>query len=327
MSLRLIQEGVCLPLTLEEVKSFLAVNSNSSDENQLLENLIMAASSEAENITGRVWVESKWEWVVDGGFQSNTLYELPICPVTKVEVFDLDEVVDEGAMPTDISGGLVKVDYPSLSPQGTPLVGSLLANNVFPQNSKIVLTVGYPVKSIETLINPNTVPILAVESISFTSTKIHLVFDRPVKGTVKADNFQVKLVSDGSLVEPQSVVFENQGLSLEFLDGELIEGETPELSFVGGFIEDDFSNFVEPINTLLLPAVVFGTEEDFVLPQPYGVEVRHEASVPKQIKQWMLMRIGTWFSQRSEVASKGLGYMYPASFIDNLIKQYKVEFV
>lgn len=322
MAIRLIQQGVCAPLTLDEVKHYLRIDDSSEAETAMLESLIEAASSEAGIATGREWVESKWAWEIED-FAVQKEISFPVCPVTKVEIFDNDEVVEGGAEPTDISSSLVKVKLPSLDPRGTPLVGSLLAVQEFPQNVRIVLTVGYPVKETEKPIPQTDSIVLDQHKVSYTPTKVHLVFNRPVKGFIKPSDFKVEV--EGVSYTPQSAVLEKQGVTLEFLDGELVEGVLHKLYFIGGLIEDDFGNFLVPIEGSALPDVSFGTEEDFQEPTQVPTEKIYTSLAPNQVKQWMKIRIGTMYSQRSEIA-KGTGAMYPTQFIDGLLKQYKVIF-
>lgn len=323
MAVRLIQEGVCAPLTVEEVKHFLAVDSDSVAENVLLENLIEATASEASVATGRIWVESKWLWELEGEIPSTPI-QFPVCPVTKVEIFDNDEVVAEGAEPTDLSSELVKVTLPSLEPLGTPLVGSLLAVQAFPLNYSIVLTCGYPVLETTTPIPQKDAIVVDQYKTTYTPTKIHLVFNRPVNGNAKPSDFKVEI--EGVSYVPQTVNFEKDGITLEFLENELLENTEIVLTYIGGYIEDAFGNFLLPISGFTMPNVEFKTEEDFQEPTPVPVETTYKSLTPKQIKQWMLIRIGTLYSQRTEIASKGTGAMYSTQFIDGLLKQYKVAF-
>lgn len=323
MPVRLIQPPICLPLTLEQVKTFLNVDHFSDPEKMMVEGLIEAVATESENETGRVWVESKWEWSVDGGFKPNTLYELPICPVTKVEIYDNDEVVNEGEQLTDLFEGAAKVALPSLSPMGTPLVGSLLAVQEFPSNCSVILTVGYPVKEIEVLVPQSDSPVLDQYKISYRQNKIHLVWNRPVEGRVQVDNFTVEV--NGNVISPNKVEFEKGGITITLLDDFLQEDVGTKLSYTGGFVYDVFQNYVEPIFNVFLPNVKF-TEEEFKEPEPNPVCIEFESLAPKQAKQWMLIRLGTLFSQRSEIPDRGVGAMYPVNFINGLLKQLKVNF-
>lgn len=343
MAVRCIQEGLCEILSLDEVKHYLNVDDNSAEENAYLESLIGAVASEASNFTGRIFVESKWEWVIDN-LKLNAEIEFPLCPVTKVEIFDLDEILeDEQQQRTDLSSKLVKVNLPSLLQQGTPLIGTLLPINEFPANYQLVLTVGYPNNKTEKLI-PQTSPIeLDTEKITYTASKVNLVFNRPIKGEAQPQNFKLSvaqvttitneetgeeelIVGEPIEYEPQSVNISNGCVILEFLENEIVDKAQCKLSFIGGMIEDDFDNFLQPLDNVALPDVVLATEADFMLPNPNPVEVTYTSTAPKQIKQWVYNRIGTLYQQRSQVAPRGLGAMYGSNFIDGLLKQYKVVF-
>lgn len=344
MAVRCIEQGLCSVLTVEEVKHFLAVDDDSEQENAFIETLIEALSEEASHVTGRTWVESKWEWEIEGCFALNKPIKFPLCPVTKVEIYDLDEVLtEENNTPTDLCSELAKVTLPSLNTQGTPMIGTLLPIKEFPVNYKIVLTVGYPNKEIEKAITPNTPIELDTEKVTYTENKVNLVFNRPVKGSALPENFklyvaeyettenketgeQEKVLGEAIEYTPQSVTFENGCIILDFLENEIVDGAVCKLSFLGGFVEDDFDNFLQPLENAELPDVAIQTESDFQTPNENHVEVTYLSQAPKAIKQWILQRASTLYNQRSQIASKGLGAMYGTNFIDGLLKQYKVVF-
>ena len=65
MLLKLIEQAKCLPVSLEEARKQVRVDSSNSSANTLITALINAASDSSSSYTGRVWVEEKWEWSPD----------------------------------------------------------------------------------------------------------------------------------------------------------------------------------------------------------------------------------------------------------------------
>lgn len=325
--LRLVEKAKCLPVTLTEARKHLSVDSTDRSNDQLLEMLIAAAANDAEMRTGRVFVSSKWEWKPEK-LTANMIVEFPLVPVLKVEIFDLNEVLEEGESYTDISGEVVSVSYPSPEPQGEPLRGSLLPLGGFPENYKMILTVGYPVDEIVSEIEQNEAPELKPEDTRYTETKISLVFERLVQGEILPENFSI--TQNGNVISVDSAKVDQGRVELGFEEGILEESATLEMSFIDGEIYDSFSNFVQPIMNQELPAIVFGDESDFVTPTPNPTETVYESQTPKAVKSWILTRVGTLYNQRSELALRvgaSTNAMFPDQFIDYLLYPYKVRFV
>lgn len=75
---------------------------------------------------------------------------------------------------------------------------------------------------------------------------------------------------------------------------------------------------------------VFGKIWPIPLPQIGSVEITFQAgyggpaAVPAGIKQWMLVRIGSLYENREEVALMNRGKLEPLPFIDGLLDPYRV---
>lgn len=325
--LRIIEKGKCLPVTLEEVKNHLSVDYSNRSNDAFIETLIDATSQASEQHTGRVWVESKWEWTPEEIFVGGVL-EFPIAPVTKVQVFDLDEEKEEDQEFTDISGDVVSVKYPSPEPQGSPLMGSLLPMSGFPTNFKIILTVGYPVQEIVEAIEQTDAPILIIEQTRYSLNKASLVFSRPVTGEALPENF--KVLQDGEEILIEEVLFEKGRIDLVFADGVLIEGLPLEISFVEGEIYDEFDNFVQPFVNVDLPLIAFVEEEAFEIPEPVPTTSTFYSLAPNGVKSAMLLNIAFLYTQRTGGALK-TGKEVEKNFSDHvarmLLNPYRTRFI
>lgn len=324
MSLRKIESAPCWPVTIEEARRHLAVDASSRDEDELIDMLIQSASNDAEMKTGRIFVKSKWVWE-PGELMEGTLVEFPTCPVVEAKVFDSDEVLEEGQEPTDISVSVCKVVYPSPEPQGTPMLGWLLPMKGFPKNSRIELTVGYDYKEEEQPIEQKDSPKLITENTKFTKNKIHLTFNRPVSGIIGPNNFEI--IKDGEHVQVTDCFFELGGITLIVSD--LQEGDSLLMSFVSGVVCDQFNNYVQPIINLKLPEVKLESEDSFVPAEDIPTEKVYKSLCPMPVKQWILVRTGTLYSQRSEIAlraGKSNDALFPDEFINNLLNPYRVRF-
>ena len=324
MSLRKIEAAPCWPITIDEARRHLAIDSSTRDEDALISMLIQSASNDAEMKTGRIFVKSKWVWE-PGEVAIGEKLEFPTCPVIEAKVFDNDEILDEGQSPTDISDSVCKIIYPSPEPQGTPMLGWLLPEAGFPKNSRIELIVGYDYKEIEKVVEEKDAPVLITEDTRFTGTKIHLTFNRSVKGSATPENFT--LLKNGDPLNVSDCLFEKGGVTL-VTDG-IENGDEITFSFISGYIRDQFNNFVEPIFDARLPSVQVGTEEDFIIAEPGLTETIYESLCPAPVKQWILVRVGTLYSQRSEIAlraGKSNDALFPDGFINNLLNPYRIRF-
>lgn len=358
MTLRKLKSAPCWPITVDEARRHLAVDASTRNEDALIDMLIQSASNDAEMKTRRILVESTWLWEPDE-IAVGVKLEFPACPVTKVRIYDLDEELEEGQEPTDISADVCKIQYPSPEPQGTPMVGWLLPLVEFPARCHIELTVGYPYIETVTPIEQKDSPVLLPEQTSYTTDKLHLVFNRPVRGGATKENFT--LVVNGESRDILAVEFEKGGVTLICakpvsepepdyegpvpppetgtapeeptepvkIGTEFVAGDTVVLTFKEGIIEDEFYNFVQPILEAALPQVVIATEDDFVEPEPVPADATYESLCPTPVKQWLLVRVGTLYSQRSEIAlraGKSNDALFPDGFINNLLAPYRVEF-
>ena len=324
MTLRKIESAPCWPITLDEARRHLAVDSSTRDEDVLIEMLIQSATTDAEMKTGRILVKSKWEWKPDEIVVGEAI-EFPTCPVVDVKIYDLDEEIEEGGEPTDISGDVCAITYPSPEPQGSPMLGWLLPTAEFPTNYRIELTGGYDYEEQLDPIEQKDSPVLVVEKTSYTHAKIHLVFNRPVFGSVEPENFVVLVNGEQSVVT--ACEFERGGLSL--LPDSIEEGATVTLSFTSGFIYDQFKNYVQPILEQSLPDVKIGIDDDFLEPEQVPAETIYKSLCPTPVKQWILVRTGTLYCQRSEIAlraGKSNDALFPDEFINNLLSPYRTRF-
>lgn len=327
MLLRILTPAPCYPVTLAEARKHLAVDASDRSNDVLIDLLIASATNDAELKTGRVWCESQWEWKPDT-FTLNEELEFPIVPVRDIKIYDLDEEILEDGEPTDLAPELVSVLYPSPEPQGFPLIGSITPLVAFPENYKIVLTAGYPVQVTETLVEQADSPELVAEKTGYSLTKIHLVFNRPVTGTADASHFSV--TQNDVPIDVSSVEYAGDAVNLVFEEGVLQEHSILKLSFMSGAVFDVFSNFVQPIDAVELPVSVFTEETEFQMPEPNPIDTTTYASdAPAPVKNWILTRVGSLYSQRTEIAlraGKSNDALFPDKFIHNLLAPYKVRF-
>lgn len=321
MSLIKIESAPCWPITLEEARRHLAIDSSTRDEDSLIEMLIQSASTDAEMKTGRIFVKSKWVWNPDTIVVGEKI-DFPTCPVTEVKIFDTGSKDEEQK---DIASSLCDIMYPSPEPQGSPMLGWILPISEFPEKFRIELTVGYPYEEREEIIEQKDAPTLVVSSTKYTSNKIHIVFNREVTGDIDPSNFSLILEGSPSVIE--SCYFEKGGVTLSVPS--LNEGVSPILTFTSGFIYDQFNNYVQPILGEELPPVIIETEENFIEPSKPQSSVSYISLCPTPIKQWILVRTGTLYCQRSEIAlraGKSNDALFPDGFINNLLAPYRTRF-
>ena len=88
MSLDMTIAPKCYPVSVEEVKQHLRLNTTTAEEDFYIENLIASATTHAEQKTGRVFVDSEWSWTPSEKEMNGSAVPLPVVPVTSVEVFD-----------------------------------------------------------------------------------------------------------------------------------------------------------------------------------------------------------------------------------------------
>lgn len=329
MTLFQSEPAPCYPITLTEARKHLAVDASDRSNDTLIEMLIASASHDAEMKTGRVWVHSKWEWKLSEDYVLNEAIEFPTVPVSVVELYDLDEELEEGAEPTDLSSEYLSVTYPSPEPQGMPYIGYIIVLKTLPVNYKMILTAGYPVTTYESLVEKFDEPTLVLDATQYTPTSIHLVFERPVSGEVEPSNFTIR---DADVELPISSVSFNEGaLDIVFEEGVLTENMVLKMDFIEGTIADAFDNYVQPMFDVQLPTVSFIEDgEELNKPEPDEVKVdSYESHTPAPVKNWILTRVGSLYSQRTEIAlraGKSNDALFPDKFINNLLSPYKVRF-
>lgn len=135
---------------------------------------------------------------------------------------------------------------------------------------------------------------------------------------------------EDEIIQLEDAYFQDGAVVLQYPQGALSEGDTIHLSFFEGAIYDDFENFVQPIIFAELPPVAFGDEADFPLPEPVPETEVYESLAPAPIKNWILTRVGSLYSQRTEIAlraGKSNDAMFPDQFINNLLDPYRVRFM
>ena len=79
--LKIIEKAKCLPVTLKEARDQLSVDASNSSMDALINGLIVASSANAETMTGRVLVESKWQWEPEAIVEGVSI-PFPTAPVT-----------------------------------------------------------------------------------------------------------------------------------------------------------------------------------------------------------------------------------------------------
>lgn len=89
MSLRLITPAASYPVTQAEAKMQCRVDG--SDENDLIDTYIAAATAHVESVTGRALMSQTWEQVLDDFSDAMMLPKGPVQSVTSVKYFDTAE--------------------------------------------------------------------------------------------------------------------------------------------------------------------------------------------------------------------------------------------
>lgn len=360
--LRQISQPKCFPVSLAQARKHLAVDSSDRSNDSLIELLIEAATADSQMKTGRVWVEQDWEWVPDL-VSVNYEIDFPIVPVVKAKLYDLtqDSGGDEdngesgepenpdvdwarsrsmkkGASREEDSGDTPQYDdvaeqyftakYPSADPLGSPLIGSIVPIQNFPEKYQLVLTVGYHVKVQNEVVEQYDNPVLVRDKTGYSNEKMRLVFNRPVQGNIYVSNFEFRV--NGEMQNLNEAYFTDGCVELSYDPPKWGNGDEATISFYGGAIYDDFQNFVQPITNAKLPPVQFVQEEFFDLPEPLPTREVYESLAPSPIKNWILTRVGSLYSQRTEIAlraGKSNDAMFPDEFINNLLNPYRVRFL
>lgn len=409
----------CLPVSLYQARKHLEIDTSDRSNDILIELLIESATADSQMKTGRVWVESEWEWKPEV-IALNKVINFPLVPVTDVVLYDLDEFnvpdnpdipinpenpdrpikpiepetpnpenpisrikkrggkeadainPDEPIIPgnpddpieplppqfTNIIADYADVSCPSLIPLGEPSVGYIVFYKDLPKNYQMILKVGYGVQAHEDVVEQFDDPVLMPDQVQFSQDKIKLNFTRAVMGSIYVSNFEVRKrvkIVDSDPVEPplnpdmpdvrpearsesyEDIIvtlldarIENGYVMLEFPFGDIEQGDQLAISFFEGALCDQFSNFVQPIINARLPKVVFVLEEEFITPDPIPMQEVLESLAPSPIKNWILTRVGSLYTQRTEIAlraGKSNDAIFPSQFIDNLLNPYKVRFL
>lgn len=369
--LRQISQAKCLPVSLAQARKHLAVDSSDRSNDSLITLLIEAATADSQMKTGRVWVESDWEWKIDAP-EVNSKEAFPIVPVVCVKLYDLDEEfpeepeepenpdsgdgdeddewgpgntraatqslkkrdADDEEKPefTNVADEYFAIEYPSPDPLGTPAIGSVTPLKSLPKNYRLVLTVGYPTTQTEEVVTQYTNPVLVPEKTAYADGVVRLVFDRPVQGDININNFEFRV--NGLVITLEQAYFKDGCVELRWGDNQ--EGMAPgvgdmaSVSFFEGAIYDEFQNFVQPIIQAQLPVISYMPESYFPTAEPIPTEYVYESDAPSPIKNWILTRVGTLYSQRTEIAQragKSNDAMFEDAFINNLLDPYRVRFL
>lgn len=310
MTLSLKSPPVAEPVTLSEVKIHLNVSPNYTDEDALLSQLIQSARMEAENILQRILVESEWTWEPE-----TPASRIPITPVTRiVSVHDIDDplkVVDETQYTFKPS---------SLVPQGNPLYGEFTTSIL---HCRVNFMAGWGNTATETVVPATTPPPFIPADTQFTSNAITLSFGREIQGTVQPDNITV--TKAGVAIPCTTAAVVAGRLQVEFAAGAIAAGDTLTVSYVSGMLKDMFGNYVAEVLNVDLPLADFSFTP---LPlTPPDVRVAYTSTVPSSIKNWMLLRIGTLFQQRSEIAlraGQANNALFPRSMANGLLDPYLI---
>lgn len=138
MALKLIAGPAIEPVTLDEAKQHLRVDSD--DDDALIESLIVAARNFVERYLGRALIEQTWDLYLDK-FPTTGPIEIPLCPVISVDgVFygeDSPETeFDAESYRTDVVSEPARISLPSGGAWPTVTEGS----NVV----RVRFTAGYP---------------------------------------------------------------------------------------------------------------------------------------------------------------------------------------
>lgn len=346
--LRQITQPKCFPVSVEEARQHQVVDSSDRSNDALLELLIQSATADSEMKTGRVWVECDWEWKPEE-IAAGSAVEFPIVPVTSVRMYDLDEKLpdneEEEGEPdsdvltkreapdyTDVAAEYMNVEYPSPEPLGSPMIGSVTPLKPFPENYRIILTVGYPTEEHEEKIEQFDNPVLVLDKCCYTPNLLRLVFNRPVSGEVYVSNFvfRTEYMEAYAPVVINNVQFRDGCVELLFDDFILTQGKPADVSFAEGAIQDEFGNFVQAFERIKLPEITFYSDSSLNKPEPVPTHMVTTSKAPTPIKNWILTRVGTLYSQRTEIAlraGKSNDAMFKDEFINNLLNPYQVRFL
>lgn len=146
-SLTLITPPAVEPVTLAEVKTYLRLSG--ADDDALLTGMIKSARQQAENMAGRVLVESVWEWAFDGGLDG--ALSLPLSPATAMVSFTLDDVA--------LDSGLYIFTPASTESQGAPLFATLEPVDEWPDGDEVAVRfkAGWPLNDQGTPTTPGAI--------------------------------------------------------------------------------------------------------------------------------------------------------------------------
>lgn len=316
MSLDMTVAPKCYPVSVEEVKQHLRLNTTTAEEDFYIENLIASATTHAEQKTGRVFVDSEWSWTPSEKEMNGSAVPLPVVPVTSVEVFD--------SSGHSISPDLYTVEYPALSPQGNPLIGSLSPLSGFPENPKIILRAGYKVEEKIEKIVTNESPRIDRDKVGVTESSITIVFNRPIMGDAKPDDFQIYDVNGNTF--PVLAVFIKDGVvEVQVMEASISIGMNIIVNYAGGFLHDEFHNYVDAQSINLPP--ITEIPKLHIAPDAIPTQKVFVSNCPHPLKQWIMVRTGTLFQQRSEIAlraGKSNDALFPNNFIDNILDTFKI---
>lgn len=339
----------------------MSVDSSDRSNDVLINLLIESATADSQMKTGRIWVECDWQWIPDL-VSINLEIKFPLVPVVDVKLYDLDEQFEDPEDPdrpddpdpeipdedesarrrhvrlddeqpefTNLAEECLIINYPSPDPLGNPQIGSVIPIKEFPENYQLILTVGYPTEQHDEVVEQFDNPILVKDKTSYGEQIIRLVFNRPVEGNIYPENFEVRINGERKIVN--EAYFVDGCIELSFNgeeDPAFQDSDKVNLSFFEGAIYDQFQNFVQPIVQINLPDVQIVSPEYFNTPDPIPCAPVYESLAPSPIKNWILTRVGTLYTQRTEIAlraGKSNDAMFKDEFINNLLDPYRVRFL
>lgn len=149
-------------------------------------------------------------------------------------------------------------------------------------------------------------------------------------GTISPPEITVPADPKDILITIEDVYFMDGAIEIQYQEGAISEGDHIQVSFFEGAAYDQFENFVQPIILQDLPLVSFANPDDFAIPDPVPEKEVYVSLAPDPIKNWILTRVGSLYSQRTEIAlraGKSNDAMFPDQFINNLLDPYRVRFL
>lgn len=357
MSLTPLEIKPIYPIRLEEAKNYLRSTLNETLEDLNIMGAIIASVEQAESVTGRIILNGIWEYVPE---EKQDIYELPIVPVTAVEIYDCS-VTPEAKVPETAYGFVPS----SVHPRGMPVRATVVpfptpekpiipdepvlpeepgtfTEDVEPEpigdinsgNIKIVMTCGFKIKVKEgEEINPKTRPVLKSINV-LDDTNISFTFDRPISDATCLDYTKPVIKTFDAVNDVETIYtvkeikVDSTGFIIVTVNEDLIlDGVTPiiiKAEFFDTLIMDKYLNVYDVLSDTSGTVLMWS---DPVLPEPFFKEQIEDLDCPDQIKRWILVRVGTFYQQRTDIALRSgsaNNSLFGRNFIDCLLDPYVV---